>query len=412
MTSKLSEKGVVQMNVGIRSRLAAYAATLTLWTMFSVPLAPGQQGSNVKELQLASEYKQNSIEDISQDGKLLLLYQSKTRMQTFNVPLDGRAPTVMQKASNDTDVLRIVDLETGRELARTRVGFYPDHVQFINGTRTVFYVEPASGSQYAAKLWDYDQNVSRICANDISGSSIHFLSTTRALAIVRKPRQPRSIGSIKLPDCNIVDVGLADPEHPERGLVAPLVFSSHGHMLYKTDADEMLVRDTETQKVLHRFVMSQRGLYLGSYNVTYTPDGKQLLLVGSNTVLDSKQTDRYLLFYDAATYELVRKETVTAWRPPILRNDRAMNSNTLGSAWSISPNGEIIAIADTTADDRVAFVSLYDLKTLKKIAQAAFPAVRVSRDNPFAARISRLFFTPDGQYLIASTDATRVWRVK
>lgn len=55
--------------------------------------------------------------------------------------------------------------------------------------------------------------------------------------------------------------------------------------------------------------------------LTYTPDGKQLLLVGSNTVYDTAKTDRYLLFYDTATYELLPRETVTGWRLPIVRND-------------------------------------------------------------------------------------------
>jgi hypothetical protein len=73
----------------------------------------------------------------------------------------------------------------------------------------------------------------------------------------------------------------------------------------------MLVRDLKTMTVFHRFPRSQEGLYLGSHNVTYTPDGRYLLLVGSNTVYDTAKTDRYLLFYDTATYELLRRETVT-----------------------------------------------------------------------------------------------------
>jgi len=378
--------------------------------MFLVSSASGQQASNVKDLRLVSEYKQTRVEDISDDGKLVL-YQMSTLMRTFSVPLDGRPPVALPKPSNDSDFLRIVDLSTGQEVARTRVEFYPTRVQFINGTRTVFYIEPAPLPKYAARLWDYDQNAVGTCTNDISVGAINFVSTNRALAIVSKARSPQSLGVLTLPDCKIVDVVPADPQHPERGVLYPLTISSHGHLLYKTTGHEILVRDIKTMTILHRFPRLQNGLYVGSHNAAFTPDGKQLLLVGSNTVDDTAKTERYLLFYDTETYDLVRKETVTAWRQPIVRNDTTINSDVLGSAWAISPDGETIAIANTTNDERIAFVDLYELKTLKKIARAAFPAVRVSRDNPFAARISQLFFTPDGKHLIASTDTTRVWRV-
>jgi hypothetical protein len=69
--------------------------------MFLVTSAPGQQGSNVKDLQLVSEYKQNTIQDVSDDGKLLVFYQTSTPIRTFSVPLDGQPPVAMQKPSNE-----------------------------------------------------------------------------------------------------------------------------------------------------------------------------------------------------------------------------------------------------------------------------------------------------------------------
>ena len=56
-------------------------------------------------------------------------------------------------------------------------------------------------------------------------------------------------------------------------------------------------------------------------------------------------------------------------------------------------------------------VVLYDLETGNEIARAAHPAVKKNRDDPFATRISRLAFTPDGKYLLSSTHDTFVWEV-
>src|SRR5262245_32330674 len=80
--------------------------------------------SGDKTLKLVTEYKKNILEDISPDGRLLLFYQTSAPTRSYTIELDGSRGKANQPPVTD-DALRVVERESGRELGRIRVEFFP-----------------------------------------------------------------------------------------------------------------------------------------------------------------------------------------------------------------------------------------------------------------------------------------------
>jgi hypothetical protein len=184
---------------------------------------------------------------------------------------------------------------------------------------------------------------------------------------------------------------------------------------YETRGGVIIVRDTATLKTVKQIEPSS-GLIFGGRPI-YTPDGKLLLVVASNTTFDKPETRRHLLFYDATSYDVARELDITSWSPPVLREDVAVNSNVIGTAMAISPDSRFLAVGYTKEEKKgfsiteQAHIVVYDLTTGEEVARASHPQVKQQRSDPFAARIGKLAFTPEGKYLLSSTHDTLVWEI-
>jgi WD40 repeat protein len=107
---------------------------------------------------------------------------------------------------------------------------------------------------------------------------------------------------------------------------------------------------------------------------------------------------------------------ITHWNT-IHSSEGSYTSNYIGTAIAISPDSKMMAVAYTREQRKTfavteqAEVILYDLNTGAIIAKAAHPPLKQKRDDPFAARINKLLFTPDGKYLLSSTNDTLLWEI-
>mgnify|MGYP001492288829 CR=1 FL=1 len=394
---------------------------LTLvWCAFFVQciVGAGSSGRRGVRLRLVAEYKHDILCDISSDGRLVLFYRSLYPTRSYRIYggwVKANQPEVYD------DELRVVDLRDGREVSRIRVEFFPENEQFIPGTRQVFYGEPKprSGGRRQYRVWDVVSGQTRICLDAPEGnfSSVRFLNHQHALGVVSQ-QEGESLGRLILEGCTRQIIAAADPSDSKKGVRGQLALSpDRCHLAYTLDSTlkEALVRDAATLKVIKR-IESPSGLFLG--DAIYTPDGKFLLVVASNTIFDKPETKRYLLFYDTTNYEVVRRLDVTSWSQPDVRDDRAVSSNVVGTAMAVSPDSRMLAVAYTSEERGVfstieqAHVVLYDLASGSELARASHPAIRQRRDDPFAARVNRIAFTPDGKYMLTSTYDTRVWRIE
>ena len=380
------------------------------------------------KLKLAAEYKKNHLEDLSSDGKLMLFYQTSNSIRSFTFPSDG-APKADQPPTND-DILRVVDRESGREIGRIGIYEFPYSAQFIPGTTQVFYSEgnafPKRGTR--EKLWNpasgeslvYLDSSEVLQANE-SFSYITAISSQKAIgAVWQKNTGGELLLMLALPSYGRTTIGPVSPSTPEariagNGKVLGAYSSVRGQIAYKTMHEEVIIiRDTSTLQIVKQIKPSS-GLILGDDPI-YTSDGKYLLVVASNTTYDMAETQRYLLFYDTTNYEITKKLEVTSWKPPYLGDEVAMNSNYLGKM-AISPDSRMAAVGYTRKKKNIfstteqAEIVLYDLLTGEELGRAAHPAIRQKRDDPFAATIGKLAFTPDGKYLLSSTHDTRIWEI-
>src|SRR6266540_4859904 len=313
----------------------------------SQPLSPRRRlvkPAEMKTLKLVAEYKKNLLEDISSDGTLMLFYQTSNPMRTYTLPLEGSPGNANQPPVSDVsdDVLRVVERESGRELKRIKVEFFPEDVQFIPGTQLVFYKEPTkSGSklEWRFKIWNIPKGEAKSCSDDdaIHSSYITFLNNQLALfAGWQESNKEEPLITLTLPNCKRRIIGPANPSDAKARIWGGMGFSlsSDRHQVAYGTADKVVIRNAATLNTVKEIKPSS-GLIFGGLPI-YTPDGKFLLVVASNTIYDKPETRRYLLFYDTTTFRIWRQLDITRWSPPDLRLDVAVNSNVVGTAMAVS----------------------------------------------------------------------------
>jgi WD40 repeat protein len=400
-----------KMRMTLHGSILVCAAILNLLT---ISLA-GQRAENFSEqefrspkaMNLAAVHENNRLGEISQDGSLLVLYQ--TAAQT-------RRLFPNRQYSRD-DLLRVVDLQSGREVAHIETEFFPSSIRFIPNSPNVFYIEPENPSRYVLKIWNYGAGKSARCSdeNAFGLSNVTFLNESTAVAaLLDEANQRALLAEIRLPDCSMKVIGPADPSDPKRYRVfGPLSVSPDGkHVAYKVPAanlERIIVREVATGKTVTD--IEPNGLYL-SPKILYTNDQIFLIVVAASTGVSTQQTKRYLLFYDAKTYELKRQLEVTSWDRPESKTAGPDVVISLGTTWAVSPDSRLIAVGNRTADGRQPYIVLYDLATGRELCRASYPPVSPRRDDPFLGMISSLAFTPDGKTLVSSTYDTRIWRLQ
>ena len=394
--------------------------------------AHGETISGGKELKLVSEYKKNTLLDISADGRLLLFYQTSRPMSTFHIPLGSGKAKADQPETFDR-LLRVVERETGREVGHIGTPTPPRGTTFVPVTQQVFYseYEPRPQSRTVYKLWNFASGVARACFDhprEVGLGPPHFLDQNHALLTVRHTDpngefRGTSFGKISLPDCTLELGTIAADDlknFPIGGLIALSPDRHYFAYTLRVSPDEVLVREAATLKVIKRIEFPP-GIYFGS--PMYTPDGKRLMVPASNTMIDNPETKRYLFFYDTTSYNLVKQLDITrSFTPSVMSDSPTQDSTLVGNKMAISPDGRLLAVAHEerremrkllfyeTLDQ--AFITLYDLENGEKLGSASYPQIKYNWENPFAAQIDFLAFTPDGKYLLSSTYDTRVWQIE
>lgn len=383
----------------------AFVAQAEFQTKLAVDPVP------TKSLRLASEYRKNSLEDISPDGSLLLFYETNQPVRSYTISLANGRGRAKQKEDN-SDVLRVVERNSGRELGRISVGFYPSEVQFISGSRRVFYKEPKvvdGNLEWRIKIWDLTNSEARECSGaNVEAQSFLVSDEQHVLKIMRFAGEGEHLSNLVVPACTQTEDG---PTKLSQRIQGSISFSPARKELAYVSGKQIVVRNTETLNVTKE-IGPGTDVYLGP-DAIYTPDGKFLVVLVTNTIFDKPETKRILYFYETTNYQLVRQLDVTRWRPPVPNDEVSNQSNVLGTAVAFSPDSRTIAIASTNDQSRTqqAQIALYDLETGNEISRAYHPAVKENRRDPFVSRIGRLAFTPDGKYLFSSTHDTLVWEV-
>lgn len=339
------------------------------------------------------------LEDISSDGRLLLFYETNAPMRTFHFPLGAGKGTPDQPDAHD--VLRVVELASGREAGRKVVGFLP-YGKFISGMHKVIYAEYGF-----YKVWDPGSAQTQECLDPrVLLGNFTFLDQQRAYGFY-VPGAPEgdSLVQINLADCSLIRLGPVDPIYISSRTSSDLALSPDKKFLAYVAGDRLLIWDIEKKQVSRRLGPDPSFFTLFGREVAYTPDGKFLI---------SSATDRpynpgkryYLVLYDSRTYQVVKRIEVPGT-----------------TAMAVSCDGSMIAVGYGEGGERgdhsvfdtykvKGAVVLYDVGTGKEIGRASHRSAKRSHNDPFAGAITGVAFTPNGKYLLSSTYDTRVWQIE
>lgn len=349
-----------------------------------------------KQLKLIAEFKKNFLQDISSDGKFILLYQTNVPMRSYTIPLDGRKPSANQSGVGD-DMLRIVDLENGREISSVPTTFFPTEEQFIPNTHQVFYKEPTSsysGSLY--KVWDTNaKQVAKVCpeTTDKDISKVNFVNEKLAYGVLRNKEKGHKLISISLPECQQTILGSVDPSETSSEVNGQIILSPDKRQLaYSLGGHEVVVWDTVTKQIAKELNVAP--LFALS-KLLFSPDGKYLVIQATTKLYSSDGAKYFLLFFDTSSYQNIRRIELPAYADSL----------------ALSPNGEMLAVGLTNKDGQGQII-VYETMSDKEIFKAIHPTNKNKSSDPFEPELRKLIFSPNGRYLVSSTYDTRIWQIE
>jgi WD40 repeat protein len=230
---------------------------------------------------------------------------------------------------------------------------------------------------------------------------VTFLDQQHALGTISKQIEQYTGGmlaTLTLTTCTRQVIGPVDPTDPRIRTGGRISLSSDKNFLAYPlyVSSQAIVWNIKKQQVERRIDISP--LFIGE-EVTYTPDGRLLLIAARTRPFAGDDSKTCLLFYDARTYQQLRRLEI----PGV-------------SAIAISPDSRLLAVGYTEENKKAfstteqAKIVIYDIATGKEVARALHPPVKQQRSDPFIAKVTRLAFTPDGEYLLSSTYDTRLWQ--
>ncbi len=346
-------------------------------------------------------------------------------MQIYSLSLRPKRPSQRGTQTAPDSILRLVDLNSGSEVARVKTDFYPYNAQFLSGTHDVFFSDRNEAGLTVHKLWNPDTGgltlrgrveQLNLKTGESFSSAMSVVDNRRVLGTIWNRDQGDILVSLSLDDNRLERIGPLSPSDNSLKLAekAVAISPSISQIALGIKGGGVIFRRATDFRFLKQ-INKVPGLILGDRPV-YTPDGKFLMLIASNTVGDRPETKRYFLFFDTSTYEIVRQLDITDWYPPNLDERAFQDSASLGTAMAVSPDSSSIAIAFTCQEKRAspvkerAEVVVYDLSSGDEIGKVSHQAVAIKSDDPFVAKIHKLVFTSNGNYLISSTYDTLVWK--
>lgn len=341
--------------------------------------------------------------DLSEDGRLLLSYQTAAPMRSFTISLDGSGAKATQAGVAD-DRLRVIEREGGSEVGSIGVGFFPLEQQFIRGTQQVFYWEPSPEGQPGMfyRRWDVPSGQSQTCPSEGEEgfTSAVFLDPNRVLGTMMQKGGGDLLVELNLLNCTRSVIGPADPENQEgRIWAAPSLSPDKRFLAFLFyGGRQVLIWDIAGRKVVGR--LNPEPLFFVS-KPAYSSDGRQLIVVATTDPFMDLPKKYHLRFYDVNTYKQIRQLDLPAAPSEI----------------AVSPDGRVLAVGYTEKDEGTFFshergtIVLYDFVTGEEIGRAWHAPVRQQRSDPFVAKVGRIMFTPDSKFMLSSTYDTLVWRV-
>jgi WD40 repeat protein len=334
--------------------------------------------------------------------------------------------------------LRVIERDTGAEIGRIKIAHHFAQAGFISGTRDV----------YALK--DYPKSIAYYRWNPLTGKTRLLFDTKEDFRLVNFLDQERVLGvSISRKSLQIINLNTKDVVVLET--IGDAVYDFE-YAFYDFEFHERVavspdrkwaacsVRDRNGSRILIVNLMNGKKEHEIKVNppfigrsLSYTPDGKKLVFVTRYEAEDDKPSKNYLNMYDATTYNLFEERLILTEEiiKPIhtLFSKREVYLTKIkyaGDRLAISPDGRYVAVGydryEETKLPRLwdpflwAFqegrVAIYEIKKRALVGTLNHPKSKEYYDYPILGSVLEgLVFSPDGKYLISSSDNVKVWQL-
>lgn len=374
-------------------------------TISAQPVSNYRKGKTKELLQPTAVFKQSSLLDMSADGLLLLFYSTRVPVRVYTFPQNG-IPTVTKPPGDDA--LRVLERISGREIAKHLTANTHD-AQFVPRTSEIYYRE--IGIRSRVKFWDYATGETKTCL-EVSGagvSSVNFISEKTAFGAVYDEKGSKGdfLVKMKLPDCELENIGLVYPVDPQN----PLRKNTINHDLQISpdsrlfayslqDGEKIILRNTISYEITRE--ISALPIYFHNKEA-FTPDGKLFVATAAdrNPIIGNQAGDKYyLLVYDTGTWREVARIVVPG-----------------NNAIAVSPDGKLVATSYKTkrkvlgGNIEQGHVAIYELQTGKQIGTISHKPVREKRKDPFQSDINKIIFTLDAKQFYTIGRDTYLWSV-
>lgn len=382
-----------------------------------------------KEAKLVKIYKHNQLQDITADGKILFheiktpIWQGVSYLDKKNIEFYSSGSkasptfsgTLNFPAIKSQNALRVVENESGREIAKKKLGEFHDVVvtQFISNTNKIFY---RNDKQDNFQLWDFKSDVTKVCLKEVALRYISFLNEREAFGIVdyeKKGILSQLLVKLELPRCKLREIGdIYEPNLDKKFFLhqidsAGITFTTDKKRLFYVVKDKIIIRNTSTFKIERVVKVAPRKLSFFNEPV-FTSDGKYLLLqaeggyeTSDRRVWGVEARPCLLLIYDAKTFRKLGQVKVFD-----------------GQNLAVSPDSRFLAIAYRSVREDIfkineqAHINLFELSTGRKLTTISHKSLATEKtDGAWRSKVKKMMFTLDGRYLLTSTLDTYVWDV-
>ena len=376
------------------------------------------QNEILRRAEPTREFKRAQFRAVSLDGRLACLYYwHNTEAFLRGWSYDGG------NSNKDRDVLRVVELNTGKVIFATELRTMVVAASFFAGG-TCLYAETlpmtkAEGVKGSLVIQRVAINTNtRTLSERLSEPHDVFaeytaldwptmlgaessLQTARAVALTRTSL-PNYQELARVPFA-------AEPDPPRFGRPA---FSGNGKLIYGHDTTpavsgnkkavfygaghSLVCRSASDLNVL--WIRRIKAEYFGAWHVGITPDSGTVVAA----VIDDTNVANQQQFY-VGVYRGLDGSTV---------NELPLNGF---EGVSISPSGKLIAVsrrASAPGDRAAPTVDVHEVSSGRLITSVNHPPIDVHRVGTYGLASISSQFTPDGKYLLTSTpNTTRVWDI-
>ena len=381
------------------SRVCAVLATMLIAATVSwLEGAPQSASSGKQRLLRLHELEAYQLSDVSADGSLGVFYYTENPITSYRITWNQKGErTVEGPAGTESNqaTLRVVDLESGKDVARLPVADLTRYSRFRKGTTeimSIYTVFEPDGFGGGIEFWNYETGDVRRCDTGYPPRLMDTVVVDAGRAFAKDGFD--QLVAINLPECSLQPLGT--PVRAGNVTREPLTVSPDAsHIAYFVGSlDCRGCREVRIRRTSDADPITKSSVGITDGQPVYTADGQFLVVIQR----DGRNGPRTLLFIDADSYELVRKvpfDWKYAFRPVALI--------------AISPRGDVFAYGVGSEDRKRLNIGLFDLQTGKDLAHADHP---VDRSVSMSDFIGGLQFAADGKYLLSSAHDTIIWRIE